>query len=264
MTAPFEGLAGVMFDLDGVLYVGGEALPGAAEAIAHVKAMGLPCRFVTNTTTKSRDALHRKVSAMGLPIEPHELISAASAGVSTLRGLGDPRCLFVLEDDTRADFTEFTEDEANPELIVIGDVGNRWDFTLINRLFRLVMNGAEILALHKGRFFQVDDGLEIDTGAFIAALEYATGKTARVVGKPERAFFELALTHMGRAAGAVIMVGDDIDSDIGGAQRAGIRGVLVRTGKYREDLVARSSVRPDGIIDSVADLASLIDRPASS
>ncbi len=254
----FSNVKGLMIDLDGVLYVGGAALSGAADALRRIKARGLSCRFVTNTTTKSLATLHAKVSAMGLPIERGELTTAAYAGVLRLRQLGRPRCFFILQADALWDYAEFPVDEERPEYVVVGDYGHAWDFALVNRAFRFLMEGAELIALHKGRFFQVSDGLEIDTGAFVSGLEYATGKRAEVIGKPEPAIFSLALESMGLEPGEALMIGDDILSDVGGAQRAGLKGVLTRTGKYRPGSVDASPVTPDLIVDSIVDVADMI------
>ncbi len=254
----FDGVEGLLFDLDGVMYVSGKAIDGAADAIRHVRARGLPCRFVTNTTTQSLASLHARLKALGLPIERGELVTAASAGVLYLRRMKRPVCYFVLEPDTLRDYAEFPTSDRDPEVVVIGDYGHQWDFALINRVFRLLMNGADLVALHKGRYFQVSDGLEIDTGAFVTGLEYASGKTAAVIGKPQATFFELALADMGLTPRQAVMIGDDILSDVGGAQNAGLRGVLVRTGKYREAVAAASPIKPDAVIDSVADLLHLL------
>ncbi len=260
MTAKdvFRGIKGLMFDLDGVCYVSGKALDGAAQALVHIKERGLVCRFVTNTTTKSLKTLHAQVTAMGLPIEKEELVSAGYAGVLYLRQLRNPRCFFILQEDTLTDYAEFTATDDRPDLVVVGDYGHRWDFALINRAFRRLIDGADLVALHKGTFFQVADGLEIDTGAFVSALEYASGKTAAVIGKPQKTFFELALSGMGCAPEEVVMIGDDIHSDVGGAQGAGIAGVLVRTGKYRPELIEASPIEPDAVIDSIKDLPELL------
>jgi HAD superfamily hydrolase (TIGR01458 family) len=128
----------------------------------------------------------------------------------------------------------------------------------MSELFRQIMDGAEIVALHKGRYWQVDDGLALDIGAFVAGLEHATGKAAAVVGKPSPAMFYSALTDLGLEADDVVMVGDDIYNDVAGAQSAGIRGVLVKTGKYREELVAASGVTPDLVVEEIGDLARVL------
>jgi len=247
-------IRGLLFDLDGVLHVEDRPIPGAAETVRRVKAMGILCRFLTNTTTKSLERLHRQMTGMGLPIEKGEILSAPQAAIQYLRQRGRPSCFLVLNEEVRADFEEFPPSETDPDCVVIGDVWDRWDYRLLNKLFHLLIGGADLIALHKGRYWQTGDGLQLDIGAFVAALEYASGKEAIVMGKPSPDFFRTALLGMGLRADEVVMVGDDIESDVGGAQRAGIRGILVKTGKYRDELVARSSVRPDYLLRSVADL----------
>ncbi len=141
---------------------------------------------------------------------------------------------------------------------MIGHYGNRWNYDLLNHLFKLIMDGAEMLALHKGRFWQTENGLTLDIGAFVAGLEHATGKKAIVIGKPSPTFFRLALEDMGVEPDRAVMIGDDIINDIKGAQDAGMTGILVKTGKYRPDYVSKSDVKPDLVLDSVADLQNYL------
>jgi HAD superfamily hydrolase (TIGR01458 family) len=162
--------------------------------------------------------------------------------------------MLVVQEDVKADFSDFLQSRTVAEAVVIGDIGEAWDYELLNRIFRLVMNGAELIALHRNRYWQADGGLKLDIGAFVAGLEYATGKTATLIGKPRREFFEAALQHIGVAAGEAAMIGDDIDSVLKGAQAAGIMGVLVRSGKYRHAQALSSPVTPDLVLDSFADL----------
>jgi HAD superfamily hydrolase (TIGR01458 family) len=253
-------LRAVLFDLDGVFYVGDSIIPGGALAIEHAKSRGLSCRFLTNTTRHTREGIHEKTRRLGLPIEEAEIVSTVTAAVHALRERGRPRCRLVVCDDVRSEFDEFTAVEgASPvDVVVVGDIGNAWTYDLLNQLFRDVMAGAEILALHKGRYWMEPDGLRLDIGAFVAGLEFATGRTARVLGKPSPEFFRLALSSAGVAPASALMVGDDIVSDVGGAQRAGMRGVLVRTGKYRPDDSDRTGITPDLTIDSVADLPGIL------
>jgi HAD superfamily hydrolase (TIGR01458 family) len=253
-----KDVRGFLFDLDGVLYVDDQVIPGAREAIQRAKDSGRVCRFISNTTICSLDSLLQKLHRLDLPVERAELVTAAYAGVLHLRRMGSPRCMLLLRQDTSQDYAEFVIDEEAPEVIVVGDYGEGWTFQTVNQVFRLLVAGAELVALQKGRFYQVSDGLRIDTGAFVVALEYASQKKATVVGKPERCFFELALEGTNLSPGEVAMIGDDIDSDVGGAQQAGHRGVLVRTGKYRPELVSRSTVCPDLELASVADLLDLL------
>jgi len=250
-------LKGILFDLDGVLYVGNEALPGAAETLEHLRSKGKTCRFLTNTTTKSLDELHRKIVGMGLPVEKSEILSAPQAAVRYLRLKGSPVCHLVLSESTSSDFEEFPTSDTNPVFIVLGDIGDLWDYQLLNRLFTMLISGSTLIALHKGRYWRTEEGLCMDIGAFVTALEYSSGKAAVMIGKPSRTFFETALGDMGIGSSEAVMIGDDIESDVGGAQRSGVRGILVKTGKYREELVASSTVTPDAVISSVADLLSV-------
>lgn len=253
-----EHCRGLLFDLDGVFFVGRSAIPGAAETINFLKSRNIPRRYTTNTTTRSRKTLHAELRGMGLEIEEAEIITAPYAALLHLRRLGLPRTRLLLMEDTLGDFSEIPQDSADPEVIVMGDIGNRWNYDLLNELFRSIMNGAQMIALHKGRYWQVEDGLRMDIGAFIAGLEYVTGKQAEVIGKPSREFFELALADAALKPEETAMIGDDLENDIHGAQNAGMTGVLVRTGKFREEITANSSVIPDLIIDSIADLPTLL------
>ena len=243
---------GFLIDLDGVLYIGDKPIKGAAETVSRLKAENFALRFVTNTTTQSLETLHKKLVALQLPIEKNEIISATQAAVLYLRQLGSPACFLVLSEDPKKDFAEFTQSDTNPDYIVIGDIGQQWNYDLLNRIFNMVIRGAEMIALHKGKFWQTEDGLQMDIGAFVAGLEYVTGQTATVIGKPSRTFFETALLDMGVKPARAAMIGDDIDSDIGGAQAAGMKGILVKTGKYREELVKKSNVKPNYVIDSIS------------
>ena len=165
----------------------------------------------------------------------------------------------MLSESVKSDFAEFEQSDTNPDVVVIGDIGDRWNYEVMNRVFKMLNNGAELIALHKGKYWQAEGDLQLDIGAFVSGLEYASGKSATVVGKPSSSFFKLALAELELPAEQIIMVGDDIDSDIGGAKNEGLRGILVKTGKYRQELVEDSDVKPDRVINSVADLAEILD-----
>jgi HAD superfamily hydrolase (TIGR01458 family) len=242
---------GLLTDMDGVWFVGNTAVPGAVEALARLRARNLPMRFVTNTTTRTAAQLADKMRRLGLEVAAHEFVTTPAATVRYLREHGISSVHLAVANAIRAEFREFTG-TGPPQAVVIGDVGGAWDHDLVQDLFRAIMDGAAIVAMHKGRYWQVEDGLRIDIGAMVAGLEYATGQTATVIGKPSREMFAAALDSVGLAAGDVVMVGDDVSMDVEGAQRAGIRGVLVKTGKYRDDRVAASGVQPDLILDSIA------------
>ena len=256
--ADLSNVKGILFDINGVFHVDNQPFDGAIETIAKAKEK-FPCRFVTNTTTKSRREFHQSLVDMKLPIDESEIISAPYAAVLYLRQLDSPSCHLLLSESATRDFAEFKQSDTNPDVVVIGDIGDRWNYEIMNRVFKMLDRGAELIALHKGKYWQAEGDLQLDIGAFVTGLEYVTGKTATVVGKPSDSFFQLALSELKLPAENVIMVGDDIDSDVGGAQQQGIRGILVKTGKYRQELVEASDVEPDLILQSIADFTEILE-----
>jgi HAD superfamily hydrolase (TIGR01458 family) len=249
--------AAVLFDLDGVFFVGDRAIPGGAATIAFLQSEGVPYRLVTNTTSQSREQLAAKLRRLQIPVTAPqiltpivaaaELIAAADAEpVAALLppgSVGDLQCAVVSEDD-----------EGPVGTVVIGELGEAWSFAQLNRAFRLLMMQPEplFIALGMSRFWADHDGLTLDTGPFVRALEYATDRTAVVSGKPAASFF-LAAAHLADTPpDKVVMVGDDIRSDVLAAQRAGMRGVLVRTGKFTEADLERDA-EPDHVLGSIAD-----------
>ena len=254
-----RGLRGVLLDLDGVLYVGDRPVPGAIPALQELRSRGFPVRFLSNSTRRSRASVAARLKGMGFSLDDREILTPAVAAAAILREEGKTAFLLTTG-DTHRDFEEagvpLTEDR--PDTIVIGDAGDRLTYALLNRAMRMVLSGAEIVALEKDRTWMGPDGPMLSAGPFVAALEYATGKEALCVGKPSPAFFAAALGDLGVPAAGTAMVGDDIETDIGGAQQCGIMGILVRTGKYREEVLASSGIVPDLVIGSVADLPDLL------
>lgn len=253
----------IMLDLDGTLYVGKQPIPGAIDCIQCLRERGITMRFLTNTTTKSQSELVSHLRSMGFTLEQDELISAPVGAKLELLNLqqqsGRPLRIWpVVAEGIKQDFADFCWDEHAPDYVVLGDIGDTWDLNLINRLFNVMHSGAELIALHKNRFWQTEDGLKADIGFFVAGLEYVCSKNARIMGKPNRDFYQRVLDSAKVTAQDAVMVGDDIDSDVGGAQQMGMKGCLVRTGKYRAAYAEQSSVRPDYILDSVAELTELV------
>lgn len=249
---------GILFDLDGVLYVGSQVIDGATQALKRIRKSGIICRFITNTSTQSIRSLHHKLQQLGLDIGYNEIISAPQAALLYLRKQNNPVCHLLLDDDVKRDFSHFRQSNTQADYVIAGDIGDAWSYTLLNRTFRLLIEGAELIAIHKNRFWQTEEGLQMDIGGFIAALEYASGKQARIIGKPSPDFFRMALQDMRLSAGETIIIGDDIESDVGGGQKAGLYGILVKTGKYRKDYAKESPVKPDLVLDSVVDLPAAL------
>ncbi|MDR1727259.1 MAG: TIGR01458 family HAD-type hydrolase [Acidobacteriota bacterium] len=257
---------GILFDLDGVVYNSETPIAGAAEALARIRERGIPHLFVTNTSSRGREALVEKLGRFGIPTAAEQIVTPCVAAAEWLRTrqagqAGDSAALF-LAPKARADFSGvrcLPEDaESGARFVVVGDMGERWDYRSLNRAFRLLHSDPEsvLVALGMTRFWLGEDGLRLDAAPFVAALECATGRRAVVLGKPAASFFGLAVQKLGVPASEVAMVGDDIVTDIGGAKRAGLKAILLRTGKYRPadlDGVADGD-RPDAVLDSIRDL----------
>lgn len=248
---------GLLLDLDGTLYLGDEPIDGAVETVRALHERGIVCRYLTNTTRFSRRELAARLRAMGFPVHDEQVFTAALAAAQWLEQQEVQRIATYLPERAREDFSGFGFDPMRPEAIVVGDLGQRWDFRIMNRAFRQLLEGAMLVALQKNRFWRTPRGFELDAGPFVAALEYAVDREAVVVGKPSAAFFELAAASTGIAMESLAVVGDDVDTDIGGAHAAGLRGVLLRTGKFREDRLERSATVPHAILDSIANLPEL-------
>lgn len=249
---------GILFDLDGVLYTGANAIPGAIAAINTIRASGMQCRFVTNTSTLSLASLHHKLATLGFSIPSTEIISAPQATLLYLKQQPHATCRLLLADDVKQDFDAMPQAATNPDYIVVGDIGNAWTYALLNDVFNALMQGAKLITIHKNKFWQTEHGLQMDIGGFVDALEYASGVKAMVIGKPAADFFKIALDDLGLTPAEAMMVGDDIDVDVGGGQQVGLTGVLVKTGKYRQHYADASAIKPDIVIDSVADLPKVL------
>ena len=250
-------LKGILFDLDGVLYTGSKAIDGAVEAIQKLRQR-YQCRFVTNTSTLSQMSLQKKLQNLGFEIPANEIISAPQATLLYLLQQKNPICHLLLAEDVKQDFSGLRQSVDAPQYVVVGDIGSEWSYTLLNQVFNSLMHGAKLIAIHKNRFWQTELGLQMDIGGFIDALEYASGVQAMIIGKPSAEFFQIALDDLKLKSSEVAMIGDDIDVDVGGSQRIGLTGILVKTGKYRQSYTDASKVTPDLLIDSIADLPNLL------
>jgi HAD superfamily hydrolase (TIGR01458 family) len=259
-TLMLDGIAALLIDLDGVLYVEDERVPGSLEALKRLRDSSLALRFVTNTTAHSRERTLQKLTRLGFSVADDELVTPAGLAVRHCQERGHERVALVMNDEVKRDFAELQETASDADAVIVGDLGPAFGYDVLNHAFRQVMDGAELIALQKNRYWLRADGLSLDVGPFVAALEFATGTEAYVVGKPARAFFAEVLADLGATPAATAMLGDDIESDIGGALHAGLAAILVRTGKYREQPVRESGIEPTVVVDSIADMPSLLGR----
>lgn len=242
----------LLIDLAGVLHVGDQLIPGSIEALARLRTAGFKLVFLTNTTRTPRHTLVAKMQALGLDVRDQELLTAPGATMNLVRSRGlHPH--WIVHPDLR---DEVGADAAEPDAVVLGDAGHCFDYAQLNTAFRLIMRGLPFIAMARNRHFKEEDGLSLDMGAFVAGLEYSTGVKAEIAGKPAAPFFQAALDTAGVRADEAIMIGDDLRDDIGGAQAAGIAGVLVRTGKYSAADEHNPDIRPAAIEDDFASFAA--------
>jgi HAD superfamily hydrolase (TIGR01458 family) len=252
----------ILFDIDGTLVAREQALPGAVEAVRNARYRGLSVRFLTNITGRSPAAIAAGLQALGFDIESHEIQTATTACVEHLKSRPAARCHLIVPQSILPLFEGIRIDDNNPDVVVIADIGEQFDFRVLNRAFLMVRAGAELVVPQKGLFWFDKDGPKLDCGSFIVGLEAATGKCATVTGKPSAVFFERAMAHIGCRPAEVLVIGDDASTDVAGAAGVGARAALVATGKYYPgaELVAGSS--PDFFLRSMADLPALLERLA--
>ena len=242
---------GLLVDLDGTLYVGDEPVEGAREAVERLLAVGLAIRYVTNTTREPRREVVARLSEMTFPARDEHVFTPAAAA-ATLRGR---KVHALVAEPLLEDLSGLVLTDREPEYVLVGDLGTGFTYERLDVAFGNLMEGAELVALQMNRYWQKESGISLDAGPFVAALEYASGKEATVVGKPERSFFEAALHELGLEAGEVAMVGDDAEADVAGAKAAGLLGIQVRTGKYRPGEAAGA----DLVVESFAKLPEALD-----
>ncbi len=250
-------------DLDGTLYSGDAAIPGAQQALARLRQQEVPHRLVTNTTSRSRAMLEQRLRGFGFDVSTEDIFTATLAGAEIAKAAGY-RCVapFVptpaLDDMTELELVGGSSGRPArraPDAVIVGDLGEHWTYALLQEGFDYLMSGAALIALSRDRYWLRGERLALDAGPFVVGLEFATGKRAIVAGKPSPDFYAAAVRSLGLApADQVAMVGDDLWADIEGAQAAGLEGWLVRTGKYREAVLRESGIKPDRILDSVAAL----------
>lgn len=246
---------GFLFDLNGVFYEDENIISGANETIDWLKKNSIPYKFISNNSTLSRKLFVEKLKKIGLKINISEVITSNYAGVLTIKKMGLKNCKLIMTEEAKLDYKKFQLQNKKIDAIVIGDIGEKWSFSLMNELMNDVISGAEIIALHKGKYYQSQGKLKIDCGAFVAGLEYSTSKKAISIGKPKKSFFDLAAFDLG--TNKICLVGDDLHNDIEGGQKMGYKTILVKTGKYRQNIFDKSKIKPDFCIPSIKELIKL-------
>ena len=244
---------GLLIDIDGVLTHGSEVLPGAPDSIRGLRERGVAIRFMTNTTIYCRRSLLERMAALGFDVREGELFTATYAAATYLRSQNATTYYPLLLPDAQLEFSGIAVDRDNPEFVVVGDMGASLTFVRMNRAFRALLNGAQLVALHKKRMWRTEEGLFLDGGPFVVALEYAAEVGAVVTGKPSQTYFHMVLEDLGLPPSRVAVIGDDIEIDVRGAQMMGLKGWLVKTGRFRKEDLGRG-IWPDQVFDSISDV----------
>jgi HAD superfamily hydrolase (TIGR01458 family) len=252
----------VLLDIDGVLAISWRPLDGAIDALRAIRKARLPYALLTNTTSRSRASIAKTLAGAGFPVKADHILTAPAVAAAYLREHRPGARVFLLNSGDVAEDLKgirLVDEHERPDVVLTGGAGPEFGYAALNHAFRHLQRGAELMAMHANLFWRTSDGMQLDAGAFLLGLERAADTDVEVLGKPARSFFATALDQLRSSAEDAVMVGDDVESDVLGAQAHGITGVLVRTGKYR--LGAEHGVDgryPDHVIDSVADLPVLL------
>ncbi|MCY3743659.1 MAG: TIGR01458 family HAD-type hydrolase [Candidatus Poribacteria bacterium] len=246
-----------LIDMDGTLYFKDEPCPGAIEVINYLRQEAYQLRFLTNTTAKTPKMLHAQMQTLGFDIYEDEIFNATYACLQYLRSQPGASCHFMVDDAVKTFFKEIPIDDDAPDFVVVGDYGEGFDFHALNHAFRLLMNGAELIALQKNLYWFSADGMFLDCGAFVTLLEAAASKTATVMGKPSETFFKIALESLQLSPSEAVVIGDDITSDIVGAQGMGMQNILVKTGKFKSSQLENPVAEPTWVLNSIAELPNM-------
>ena len=250
---------GLLLDIDGVLTVSWKPIPGAVETLGALRDADIPFLLLTNTTVKTRRELVRTLRGGGFDVRGDEILTATvGTGAYLRKHHPDARCYLIAKGDVSEDLTGVVLVDDDAEVVVISGAEEGFTYERLNKAFNMLMGGARLVTMHRNLYWKTEDGMKLDAGAFVAGLELAAEVEATVVGKPSEAFFDSALELLGAERVLTAMVGDDIESDVLAAQNAGLVGVQVRTGKFRNSDLERASGTPDHVIYSIAELPELL------
>lgn len=244
-------IRGVLLDLSGVLYVGDKLLPGALSAVQRLVGAGLPVRYITNTTRSTRRMILQRLKKLGFNIAEADIFTAPIASRQYVK-TNNLIPFLLIHPNLGPEFTDIT---GEPDAVLVGDAGDRFNYENMNKAFRYLLDGATLLAMGINRYFNEEDIFSLDAGPFVQALEYASGTKAIVLGKPSLEFYSTAVMSLGCSPEDTVMIGDDVESDVIGAVNAGLNGILVRTGKYIQG--DEKKIKPGSLC--VADITAAVD-----
>ena len=248
-----------------MLTVSWKPLPGTVAALRRLRAAAVPLALVTNTTSRTRASIAGALAGAGFPVAASDILTAPVIAAAYLHDrYPGARCLLLNSGDITQDLAGLTlarpGDPAPADVVLVGGAGPEFSYQALNQAFGHLQRGARLVAMHRLLYWRTSEGLQLDAGAFLAGLEQAVVTEADVVSKPAAAFFATALARLGASAAGTMMVGDDIETDVLAAQRQGLTGVLVKTGKYLPRTHQAAAGTPDHVLDSFADLPTLLEQ----
>ena len=248
----------ILIDFDGVVKLGNKPAPDANEFLKFLTENNIPSCIISNSTLRTGDLIKEFFSSHGIKLT----IPALTAFDATLVYVKKKyEKVQVYCRDYLIHHFEKMIDKENPKAIVIGDIEDRWNYRIVNDIFKKVFNGADLIAMHKNKYWSPHGELLIDAGAFVKAIEYSSGKEAVLIGKPSLIYFQSALERIGYPANSkFIMIGDDIETDIAGAQSCGGKGILIYTGKTKYPLKEDIKLKPDFEAMNLVEVMDIVKR----
>lgn len=252
-TKILKEVKGILSDIDGTLYFKGVPVPGAIDTICRLRQLGMKLLFLTNTDSKVPKTIHKKLVEYRFSIEEKEIFTPIIALKEFLAGQREKKIFLVATKEIEKEFSEFNLISGNevPDYVIIADFRDNWNVNRLNIAFKYLLKGAELLGTQGNRYFLDSKGEPvIDTGSFAKMLAYAADVPYKTFGKPSKEFFIQALNKLNLRSDECIMIGDDYESDVLGANNVGIKSVLVRTGKGGNYESSRKETQSFQIIDS--------------
>ena len=254
----FSNIKGFLIDLEGVLYSDNKLIPGSIDVIKELKRKGLSLRFLTNTTTAPRKIILDKLISFGFDIQENEIFTPIIATKNYLRDNAIRKISLVTNIEIIEDFNDYEITQKDPEAIIMGDIYKNFNWEVLDRIFKLVyLNNAALIALHQNKYCMRDGKVSLDLGPFVKAIEYASNKKSILMGKPEKNFFNLAVKDLNINNENILMIGDDISSDIEGSINANLKAIQVKTGKFQENDL-KNPTQPHYRINSITELPKLL------
>ncbi|GLR10921.1 TIGR01458 family HAD-type hydrolase [Mixta theicola] len=263
MMKPYTLPKGFIFDIDGTLILHGNALPGAVATVNRLKEAGFALRFVSNTTSRSAAQLAESLNRLGFTIAENEIQTSVTACLHYLSvHYPTAQGYLAVPENIRGLFSFVSINEDKPEFVIMGDLDNDFNYALLNKVFNFIRNGAQLIVFHRNPWYFSEGKTWLDSGAFTLALESATERRAVVTGKPSPVLFNSAIASMKLDSKQVVVIGDDVSTDIAGARNIGLNAMLVGSGKFKPDDLIKYDISEAHFLPQLADLLTLLNLKA--